>query len=99
MHEDKNVDLWFAEECGIEGDPHPRRQWTQISKVSTSPYLGEHIRHNVLGAVRPKEGRISTMLLNLRDTDTFQALLNSMTEENPPVEGRRRAGDGQRLMA
>lgn len=89
LHEDESVDLWFADECGIEGDPRPRRQWTKIGKVRTSPYLGEHIRHNVLGAVRPKDGRISTMLFNLCDSDTFQALLNSMAEENPEVKGRR----------
>lgn len=89
LHEDETVDLWFADECGIEGDPRPRRQWTQIGKVRTSPYLGEHIRHNVLGAVRPKDGRISTMLFNLCDSGTFQALLDSMAQENPPEAGQR----------
>jgi hypothetical protein len=57
--------------------------------VRTSPYLGEHIRHNVLGAVRPKDGRISTMLFNLCDSDTFQALLDSLAQENPPKAGQR----------
>lgn len=89
LHANEKVDLWFADECGIEGDPRPHRQWTKIGKVRTSPYLGEHIRHNVLGAVRPKDGRISTMLFNLCDSDTFQVLLDSMAEENPAIEGRR----------
>lgn len=66
----------------------PSRQWTQIGKVHLA-LLGEHIRHSVLGAVRPKDGRISTKLFNRCDSDTFQALLDSMAEENQPVEGRR----------
>ena len=88
-NDDPTIDLWFGDECGIEGDPRPRRQWTAIGQVRHSPYLGEHIRHNVIGAVRPRDGRISTLLTNICDTDTFQAFLNEMAAENPPVEGRR----------
>lgn len=87
--EDPCIDLWFGDECGIEGDPRPRRQWTQIGRVRHSPYLGEHIRHNVIGAVRPRDGRICTLLTNLCDTDTFQAFLNELARENPPQESRR----------
>jgi len=86
---DANVDLWFSDESGIEGDPRPRRQWTKIGSVRTSPYLGEHIRHNVFGAVRPKDGRLCSMLFNLCDSDTFQVFLDTLAEENPAVEGRR----------
>jgi transposase len=86
---DESIDLWFGDESGIEGDPRPRRQWTKIGKVRTSPYLGEHIRHNVFGAVRPKDGRLCSMLFNLCDSDTFQAFLDTLAEENPAIEGRR----------
>jgi transposase len=86
---EETVELWFADETGIEGDPRPRRQWTQIGKVRTSPYLGEHIRHNVFGAVRPKDGRLCSMLFNLCDSETFQVFLDTLAEENPPVAGRR----------
>ena len=86
---DESIDLWFSDESGIEGDPRPRRQWTKIGRVRTSPYLGEHIRHNVFGAVRPKDGRLCSMLFNLCDSDTFQAFLDTLAEENPAIEGRR----------
>lgn len=86
---DESIDLWFSDESGIEGDPRPRRQWTKIGSVRTSPYLGEHIRHNVFGAVRPKDGRLCSMLFNHCDSDTFQAFLHTLAEENPPVVGRR----------
>jgi transposase len=57
--------------------------------VRISPYLGEHIRHNVFGAVRLKDGRLCSMLFNLCDSDTFQAFLDSLAQENPLIEGRR----------
>jgi len=25
---DPNLELWFADECGVEGDPRPRRRWS-----------------------------------------------------------------------
>lgn len=86
---DPGVDLWFCDETGIEGDPRPRRTWTKIGKVRTSPYLGEHIRHNVFGAVRPADGRLGALLFNICDRETFQVFLDHLAEENPPVAGRR----------
>jgi len=65
------------------------RTWTKIGKVRLSPYLGEHIRHNVFGAVRPADGRLCAMLFNLCDSQTFQVFLDTLAQENPPVAGRR----------
>lgn len=87
--EDPTVDLWFSDESGFEGDPRPRRTWTKKGTVRTAPYLGEHIRHNVFGAVRPADGRLCTMLFNLCDSETFQAFLDTLAAENPPEPGRR----------
>lgn len=88
-HADASIDVWFCDEAGIEGDPRPRRTWTKIGKVRHSPYLGEHIRHNVFGAVRPADGRLSALLFNICDSVTFQVFLDNLAEENPPVAGRR----------
>lgn len=87
--QDDHTDVWFCDESGFEGDPRPRRTWTKIGKVRVSPYLGEHIRHNVFGAVRPADGRLCAMLFNLCDSQTFQVFLDILAQENPPVEGRR----------
>ena len=76
-------------ESGFEGDPRPRRTWTKIGQVKHSPYLGEHIRHNVFDAVRPKDGRLGALLFNLCDSVTFQVFLDTLAEENPAVAGRR----------
>lgn len=87
--QDEHTDVWFCDESGFEGDPRPRRTWTKIGKVRLSPYLGEHIRHNVFGAVRPADGRLCAMLFNLCDSQTFQVFLDTLAQENPPVAGRR----------
>ena len=86
---DPSIDLWFSDESGFEGDPRPRRTWTKIGQVRHSPYLGEHIRYNVFGAVRPKDGRLGALLFNLCDSVTFQVFLDTLAEENPCVAGRR----------
>lgn len=88
-HDEPDTDVWFCDESGFEGDPRPRRTWTKIGKERTSPYLGEHIRHNVFGAVCPADGRLTALLFNLCDSETFQAFLDTLAEENPPEAGRR----------
>src|SRR5262245_15267691 len=50
---DPNVELWFCDECGVEGAPRPRRRWVQPGRRRTVPYLEDHIRQNVIGAVAP----------------------------------------------
>ncbi|MBX7210602.1 MAG: transposase [Verrucomicrobiaceae bacterium] len=87
--QDPLVDLWFCDESGFEGDPRPRRTWTKIGKERTSPSLGEHIRHNVFGAVDLAYGRLSALLFDLCDSESFQAFLDTLAQENPPVAGRR----------
>ncbi|WP_395753183.1 IS630 family transposase [Prosthecobacter sp.] len=83
------TDVWFCDESGFEGDPRPRRTWTKIGKVRLSPYLGEHIRHNLFGAVCPADGRLTAMLFNLCDSASFQVFLDTLAQENPQVPGRR----------
>jgi len=38
------VKLWFCDECGVEGDPRPRRRWVQPGQARTVPNLGDHIK-------------------------------------------------------
>lgn len=81
------VDLWFTDETGVEGDPRPRRRWVQPGKPRTVPYLGDHIRQNVIGAVAPKTGQFFSLVFDGVDTDVFQAFLDHLAEavpKNPP---------------
>ena len=86
---DPGIELWFSDECGVEGDPRPRRRWTQPGKPRTVPYLGDHIRHNVIGAVAPISGELFSLIVDGVDTDVFQFFLNEMAKAVPKKEGVR----------
>lgn len=89
LSEDPTVELWFSDECGVEGDPRPRRRWVQPGKRRTVPYLGDHIRQNVIGAVAPHSGAFFGMIVDGVDTDVFQVFLDEMARAIPKKEGVR----------
>jgi len=78
---DPKVELWFGDECGVEGDPRPRRR--------TVPYLGDHLRQNVIGAVAPQSGGLFSLIVDGVDTDVFQFFLDEMAKAVPSKEGVR----------
>lgn len=86
---DSQVELWFSDECGVEGDPRPRRRWVQPGKRRTVPYLGDHIRQNVIGAVAPQSGALFSLIVDGVDTDVFQFFLDEMARAIPKKEGVR----------
>lgn len=86
---DPQVELWFSDECGVEGDPRPRRRWVQPGKRRTVPYLGDHIRQNVIGAVAPQSGALFSLIVDGVDTDVFQFFLDEMAKAIPKKEGVR----------
>jgi len=81
--EDPNIQLWFCDETGVEGDPRPRRRWVQPGKRRTVPYLGDHIRQNVIGAVAPQTGAFFSLIFDGVDTDVFQVFLDHMAAVIP----------------
>jgi transposase len=87
--EDQQVQLWFVDESGVEGDPRPRRRWSQPGQPRTVPYLGDHIRLNVMGAVCPAEGRLFSLVVDGVDTDVFQFYLDQMAQAVPKEPGKR----------
>jgi len=89
LSEDPTVQLWFADECGVEGDPRPRRRWVQPGKRRTVPYLGDHIRQNVIGAVAPHSGGLFSLIVDGVDTDVFQFFLDEMAQAVPATPGVR----------
>jgi transposase len=86
---DPKVELWFGDESGIEGDPRPRRRWVQPGKPRTVPYLGDHIRQNVIGAVAPQSGELFTLIVDGVDTDVFQCFLDEFAKAVPKKDGVR----------
>lgn len=83
------VQLWFSDECGVEGDPRPRRRWGQPGQPRTVPCLGNHIRQNVIGAVCPQTGELVSLIVNGVDPDVFQCFLDHLAETVPKREGVR----------
>ena len=86
---DPTIELWFSDECGVEGDPRPRRRWVQPGRRRTVPYLGDHIRQNVIGAVAPQSGGFFSLIVSGVDTDVFQFFLDEMAKAVPRREGMR----------
>ncbi len=86
---DSEIEIWFADECGVEGDPRRRRRWVTRGSRAKLPYLGDHIRANVIGAVCPQSGENFTMIFDGVDTDVFQCFLDYLNETVPPLAKRR----------
>lgn len=86
---DPNVELWFSDETGVEGDPRPRRRWVQPGRPRTVPYLGDHVRQNVIGAVCPQSGQLFSLVVDGVDTDVFQVFLDELAKAIPKAEGKR----------
>lgn len=88
--DDAGLEIWFADECGVEGDPRRRRRWVARGSRPKVPYLGDHIRANVVGAVCPHSGESFAMIFDGVDTDVFQCFLDHLNEAVRPVTGKRR---------
>lgn len=86
---DDAVELWFGDECGIEGDPRPRKRWVEKGSKPTIPYAGTHLRRNVIGAVCPQTGCLSTLIFSHCDTEIFQIFLDNLAKEVPSSPGKR----------
>jgi len=80
---DPGIELWFADECGVEGDPRPRRRWTARGSRPKIPYQGDHLRANVIGAVCPSTGESFALIFNGVDTDVFQCYLDHLAQHVP----------------
>lgn len=80
LQSDTNVELWFQDESGFEGDPRPRRQWIKIGLRGIVPKNGWHLRRNASGVVCPRTGEAFLCSFSHSDTDSFQAFLTEANE-------------------
>lgn len=84
--EDEQVELWFTDECGIEGDPRPRRRFARKGSKPRVTKNGGHLRMNVAGMVCPRTGRFFALQMSHSDRECFQIFLD---EANKAVESER----------
>ena len=90
LAEDPAVELWFGDECGVDGDPRPRRRWGQPGSKPKVPHLGKHIRRNVVGAVCPQSGEFFSLIFDGVDSAVFQCWIDELAQSVPPKPGVRR---------
>jgi len=78
---DKDIEVWFCDESGFLADPRPRRVWAEKgSKIKTTRTC-VHLRESVVGAVCPKSGALSALVVNGVNTDVFQVFLDQLANE------------------
>lgn len=85
-----NLELWYGDETGIEGDHKPRRRWAAKGVKTTVPYTGEHLRENVIGAVCPRSGELFCHVVPWVDSEWFGLFLKGLASVTR--ERQRRAG-------
>ena len=76
----ENLEVWFCDESGIEGDSPLRLVWSLTGKRKTCYYSGNHLRDSVVGAVNPKTGAFESLILPTMDTEAFQYFLDFFNE-------------------
>lgn len=86
--ENKEVDIWFQDEMGVEGDPRPRRRWAKKGSKPTVTKNGEHLRMNVCGMVCPRTGEAFMLEFSHSDREVFQAFLNEANKDIAPGRPR-----------
>ena len=78
LHPSRNTDIWFCDESGFHGDPKPSSMWALKGSKLVLPYYGSHIKNNVIGAVRARDGKFVSLMMPSVNTDTFQIFINEL---------------------
>ena len=88
LAEDPEVELWYGDETGIDGEPRPRRGWAIKGSRPRVVHNGDHIRLNILGTVCPRTGEFFAIEASHCDTDVFQAFLDEASQSIIPSRKR-----------
>ena len=82
------VELWYGDETGVEGEPRPRRGWTIKGTRPKVVHNGDHVRVNILGCVCPHTGEFFAIEASHCDADVFQAFLDEAAKTIAPNNRR-----------
>jgi transposase len=85
---DPDVELWYGDETGIEGEPKPRRSWAIKGTRPRVTHNGDHIRLSILGTVCPRTGEFFAIEASHCDTDVFQVFLDETAKSIIPTRQR-----------
>lgn len=73
--ENEEIDLWYMDEMGVEGDPRPRRRYIRQGEKGRVTKNGDHLRMNVTGMICPRSGAFYALEFSHTNTAVFQAFL------------------------
>ena len=79
--EDEEIDLWYLDETGIEGDPRPRRRWAMKGSKPRVTKNGGHVRMNVTGMICPRTGEFFALEFTHSDSAIFQVFLDEANRD------------------
>lgn len=88
LADDPDIELWYGDETGIDGEPKPRRGWAVKGTRPTIVHNGDHVRLNILGTVCPRTGEFFAIEASHCDTDVFQAFLDEAVRSITPTRKR-----------
>jgi transposase len=88
LAEDSEVELWYGDETGIDGEPKPRRGGAIKGSKPRVVHNGDHIRLNILGSVCPRSGEFFALEASHCDRDVFQVFLDEAATTIAPVKKR-----------
>ncbi len=88
LADDPDIELWYGDETGIDGEPKPRRGWAIKGSRPTVVHNGDHIRLTILGCVCPRSGDFFAIEASHCDTDVFQVFLDEAAESITPSRKR-----------
>lgn len=77
---DEDVELWYQDEMGVEGDSRPRRRWAEKGAKPRVTKNGDHVRMNVGGMICPRTGEAFLLEMSHSDREMFQVLLDMANE-------------------
>lgn len=78
IKKESEIDYWYSDEVGFEGDPLPRRILCLKGARPIIHYTGSHIRSNVIGGVRPGDGKFVSLIMPYVDTEIFQIFIDEL---------------------
>ena len=78
------IDLWFQDETAFWADPATYYVWAKKGSKPTVPRLVSHMHANIMGAVRPSDGKFFAFIASHGNKKLFQIFLDKMQEQINP---------------
>jgi transposase len=88
LAENPDIEIWYGDETGLEGEPKPRRSWAIKGSRPRVTHNGDHIRLNILGTVCPRIGEFFVIEASHCDTEVFQVFLDEAAKSIIPARKR-----------